>query len=409
MSLRGRNGPPCAAAGRPACAGEGEARLRGVDARENLKDHSPQALRERFAAQGIAPYRADQLAAWLYARGVEDFAAMTDLSRELRERLAEQWELRSLEVDSVQRSRDGTLKAALRARDGALVEAVLIPEEERTTLCLSTQVGCPLECSFCATGALGFTRNLRAGEIVDQVCRMRELLEPERRITNVVFMGMGEPLLNLPAVVEAVRVLLHPKAFAMAPRRVTVSTVGVVPRIEALLRAVPVNLAVSLHATTDAVRDRLVPLNRRFPLAALLGELRRLQRPVFFEYTLIAGVNDAPGDARRLAPLLRGIPAKLNLIPMNPHPDSPHRAPSAADVDRFFREVSASGLRATLRRSRGPDIQAACGQLALRPSSGAGAPPMTRAGRGHALRGGGHPRGVGAAGQAPGDRPPPAG
>jgi 23S rRNA (adenine2503-C2)-methyltransferase len=380
-----------------------------VDARESLKDHSPQALRERFAAQGIAPYRADQLAAWLYARGVEDFAAMTDLSRELRERLAQQWEARALEVDSLQRSRDGTLKAALRARDGALVEAVLIPEAERTTLCVSTQVGCPLACSFCATGALGFTRNLRAGEIVDQVCRMRELLEPERRITNVVFMGMGEPLLNLPAVIEAARVLVHPKAFAMAPRRVTVSTVGVVPRIEGLLRAVPVNLAVSLHATTDEVRDRLVPLNRRFPLSALLGELRRLQRPVFFEYTLIAGVNDSPEDARRLAPLLRGIPAKLNLIPMNPHPDSPQRAPSAARVDRFFREVSASGLRATLRRSRGPDIQAACGQLALRPSSGAGAPPMTQAERGHALRGGGHPRGIGAAGQAPDDRPPPAG
>jgi 23S rRNA (adenine2503-C2)-methyltransferase len=251
------------------------------------------------------------------------------------------------------------------------VEAVLIPEEDRTTLCLSTQVGCPLACSFCATGALGFTRNLRTAEIVDQVCRMRELLPQDRRITNVVFMGMGEPLLNLPAVLPALRLLLHPKAFALAPRRVTVSTVGVVPRIGPLLAAAPVNLAVSLHASTDAVRDRLVPLNRRYPLAQLLATLRAepritRQRPVFFEYTLLAGVNDAPEDARRLPALLRGIPAKLNLIPMNAHPDAPERAPSEAASSRFLREVAAAGMRVTLRRSRGLDIQAACGQLALR-------------------------------------------
>jgi 23S rRNA (adenine2503-C2)-methyltransferase len=235
-------------------------------------------------------------------------------------------------------------------------------------------VGCPLACRFCATGALGFTRNLRTCEIVDQVCRMRELLGDGRSITNVVFMGMGEPLLNLPALLEAIRILLHPKAFAMAPRRVTVSTVGVVPRISRLLEAAPINLAVSLHATRDAVRDALVPLNRRYPLADLLGALRRepritRQRPVFFEYTLIEGVNDGLDDARRLAPLLRGIPSKLNLIPMNPHPDSPWRPPSEAVIDAFLREVAASGLRVTLRRSRGPDIQAACGQLALRPGA----------------------------------------
>jgi 23S rRNA (adenine2503-C2)-methyltransferase len=362
-----------------------------VSARPQLKDHAPEALRRRFAAQGIAPFRAEQVAAWLYARGVEDPRAMTDLSQELRERLAAEWETRALEVAQVERSRDGTLKAGLVAADGAQVEAVLIPEEARTTLCVSTQVGCPLACSFCATGAGGFARNLRTAEIVDQVCRMREILPPGRRITNVVFMGMGEPLLNLPALLEALRVLLHPKAFAFAPRRVTVSTVGVVPRLEPLLRAAPVNLAVSLHATTDALRDELVPLNRRFPLAALLGELRRLdaitrQRPVFFEYTLIAGVNDAPEDARRLAPLLRGIPAKLNLIPLNPHPDSPLRPPGEAAIDRFLREVAASGLRVTLRRSRGPDIQAACGQLRGARAARADAPPAAK--ERHALRGG---------------------
>jgi len=339
--------------------------------RANLKNFSIDALRERLARDGLAPYRAEQIAGWLYQRGIEDPAEMSDLGRDVRARLAGEWDTRALEVVKVERSADGTLKAALQARDGVRIESVLIPEEDRTTLCVSTQHGCPLACSFCATGALGFGRNLATAEIIDQVCRMRELLEPGRRITNVVFMGMGEPLLNLPAVLEAVRLLVHPKAFAMAPRRVTVSTVGIVPRIGELLRSVPVNLAVSLHATTDAVRDRLVPLNKRFPLDSLLGELRALdcinpRRPVFFEYTLIDGVNDSREDARRLAPLLRNIPSKLNLIPMNAHPDSPFVAPPAPVIDAFLREVVASGLRVTLRRSRGADIQAACGQLALR-------------------------------------------
>jgi 23S rRNA (adenine2503-C2)-methyltransferase len=238
---------------------------------------------------------------------------------------------------------------------------------DRTTVCVSTQAGCAMGCVFCATGQQGFTRNLTPAEIVQQVLHFSR----DRRVTNVVFMGMGEPLLNLPAVVEAARILLHPKAFAMAPRRVTVSTVGIPGRIERLLREVPVNLALSLHATTDQVRDQLVPLNRRFPLRALLDTLRgqvRLtrRRPVFFEYTLVAGMNDSADDARRLAPLLRGIPAKLNVIAMNRHADSKLGPPDDASVDRFVGEVAASGLRVTLRRSRGPDIDAACGQLALR-------------------------------------------
>ena len=345
-------------------------------ARENLKDFSVERLRERFAADGLRPFRADQVAAWLYKRGVEDPNAMTDLARDTREALATDWDARALDAASVARSRDGTIKAALRARDGAVVEAVLIPEEDRTTLCVSTQVGCPMACSFCATGALGFTRNLRTAEIIDQVCRMGELLPPERRIDNLVFMGMGEPLLNTEAVVEAVRLLIHPRAFAMSPRRVTVSTVGVVPQIAPLLASVPVNLAVSLHATRDEVRDALVPLNRQYPLAALLDGLRALddvnpKRPVFFEYTLIEGVNDTQEDARRLPGLLHGIPAKLNLIPMNAHPDSPHRPPSPRVVDAFMREVAGRGFPVTVRRSRGPDIQAACGQLALRPTADA--------------------------------------
>jgi 23S rRNA (adenine2503-C2)-methyltransferase len=346
-----------------------------VSAPPNLKDYSVESLRERLAREGMRPFRAEQIAGWLYRRGVEDPGAMTDLGREDRERLAA-WRTRALDVTRHDRAADGTQKAVLRASDGALVEAVLIPEEERTTLCVSTQVGCPLACSFCATGAMGFTRNLRAAEIVDQVCRMRELLPAGRELSNVVFMGMGEPLLNLDAVVEAARLLVHPRAFGLSPRRVTVSTVGIVPRIAPLLEAVPVNLAVSLHATTDEVRDALVPQNRHFPLAVLLDALRGLpqlstRRPVFFEYTLIDGVNDSLEDARRLPRLLAGIPAKLNLIPMNAHPDSLHRPPPPERIDAFLRELAARGMTVTLRRSRGPDIMAACGQLALR-SPGAG-------------------------------------
>jgi 23S rRNA (adenine2503-C2)-methyltransferase len=338
----------------------------------HIKDHSIERLRERLAEAGERPYRADQIAAWLYRRGVEDPDQMTDLGAELRARLAGEWQLSALEVERVEHSVDGTCKAALVARDGARIESVLIPEDDRMTLCVSTQVGCAMACDFCATGAMGFQRNLRAAEIVDQVCRMRAL-SGGRAISNVVFMGMGEPLLNLDAVVETVRLLIDPKAFAVAPRRVTVSTVGVVPKIGELLARVPVNLAVSLHATTDAVRDRLVPLNRRFPIAALLGALRGLpaltaRRPVFFEYTLIAGVNDRVEDAERLPGLLHGIPAKLNLIPMNPHPDSPLRPPADDVIDRFLAVLARRGMTVTLRRSRGLDIRAACGQLALRPT-----------------------------------------
>ena len=338
---------------------------------ENLKDYSPVALRKRLAAEGLPGYRADQIAGWLYGRGVEDPHAMTDLDLELREHLATRWRARALEIEGLARSSDGTVKGVLRADDGALIEAVMIPEEERITLCISTQVGCPLACSFCATGLLGFTRNLRTAEIVDQLCRMREVLPEGRRITNIVFMGMGEPLLNLPHVVEAIRTLLHPKAFALAPRRVTVSTVGIAPKIPKLLEQVPVNLAVSLHATTDEVRDQLVPINRRFPLAELLGTLQRVpgisrRHPVFFEYTLIEGVNDAPEDARRLVRLLREIPSKLNLIPMNTHADSDLRPPPPGVAERFMGELVRGGITTTFRRSRGSDIDAACGQLAMR-------------------------------------------
>ncbi|MCP3984914.1 MAG: 23S rRNA (adenine(2503)-C(2))-methyltransferase RlmN [bacterium] len=335
---------------------------------------SPDRLRRRFEEVGVPAYRADQVAEWVYRRGVLEPQAMTNLPQDLRGQLGADWSFRVLEPIREAQSSDGTRRVVLGAADGAFVEAVLIPEEERTTLCVSTQVGCPLACSFCATGALGFTRNLDAAEIVDQVLRMRELLPDDRSITNVVFMGMGEPLLNLPNLIAAVETLLHPKGFAMAPRRVTVSTAGVVPKIAELLEAVPVNLAVSLHAATDAVRDVLVPLNRRFPLAQLMQALRELpqisrRHPVFFEYTMIDGVNDSVEDARQVGRLLRGLPSKLNLIPMNAHSDTGYRPPPPERIDAFMGELVRGGVTVTLRRSRGADIDAACGQLAGREAS----------------------------------------
>jgi 23S rRNA (adenine2503-C2)-methyltransferase len=349
----------------------------------NLQDHDRDTLRERFRSEGIPAYRVDQIFSWLYRQGVDEIADMTDLSVALRDQLAQTWETRSLELIETAVSEDGTRKFALRTTDSEVLESVLIPEERRNTLCVSTQVGCPLACSFCATGALGLTRNLSVSEIVDQVLHARRAMAEDESLTNIVFMGMGEPLLNWDAVAASIRIFTDPKGLAMAPRRITVSTSGIVPRIRPLVEAGPINLAISLHATTDDVRDELVPLNRKFPLAVLLGELRSLtkegllgrKRPVFFEYTLMEGVNDSVEDARRLPGLLQGIPAKLNVIPMNPHPDAPQRPPSAAVCDRFTSALHDAGMRVTLRKNRGRDIDAACGQLAARkqraPSSAA--------------------------------------
>ena len=347
----------------------------------NIKNHGREALREAFKRAGLSAYRADQVMAWVYVRGVEDIHAMTNLPLDLRKRLAETWTLRALELVDLQISEDGTRKLVLETGDHELVEAVLIPEERRNTLCVSTQVGCPLACSFCATGKLGLRRNLTVAEIVDQWVRARGILPEDESITNVVFMGMGEPLLNLAAVKESIRIFSEPRTLGMAPRRITVSTSGVVPQIRPLLEIGPINLAISLHATTDEIRDQLVPLNKRFPLEVLLGTLRQEElisrkRPVFFEYTLMEGVNDSLEDARRLSPLLEGIASKVNLIPMNPHDGSIYQAPKAAVCDAFAAEVHASGLRVTLRRNRGRDIDAACGQLAARKANGQGTLPV---------------------------------
>lgn len=339
--------------------------------RSNLKDFSRPALRELFKARDWPAYRADQVVGWLYQNDVTSVGEMTNLPAAIRGALDTEFDVASLEVEQVQRSVDGTIKMLLMAFDGARIEAVLIPEERRHTLCVSTQVGCPLTCDFCATGALGFTRNLTCGEIIDQVLHARRMMGPDASLTNLVFMGMGEPLLNLPNVSEAIRLLTDPKGFGIAPRRVTVSTAGVVPQIAPLLEVAPIHLAVSLHATTDEVRDVLVPLNRRFPIEKLLTTLREeprinRRRPVFFEYTLMEGINDSERDAHRLPALIEGIPCKVNVIEMNPHADAPYRPPASDVVDRFTAILHRAGVRVTLRRDRGRDIDAACGQLANR-------------------------------------------
>jgi 23S rRNA (adenine2503-C2)-methyltransferase len=341
----------------------------------SILSYPPEELGEAFAADGLQPYRAGQIARWVYGRGVRDFALMTDLGVALRNRLAEAWSTRALGLDSVHASRDGTRKLVLETQEGARLEAVIIPEERRRTVCVSSQLGCSLDCSFCATGRMGLGRNLRPEEIVDQVLLANEILAgDDERVSNVVFMGMGEPLLNLRNVVRAIHTLTHAPYLGLGARRITVSTAGVVPKLAELAEAVAVRLAVSLHATTDETRDELVPLNRRFPLDRLLEACRRypLGRGdrISFEYALIRGVNDSPADVRRLVRLLHGIRAKVNLIPLNEHPGTSYRRVGEEDVNRFADALAQAHVNVTVRRSRGDDIYAACGQLgALAPNA----------------------------------------
>jgi 23S rRNA (adenine2503-C2)-methyltransferase len=336
-----------------------------------LLAHTPDELRAEFASAGTPGFRAAQVAQWLYGRRVRDFAAMANLPAQLKSELAASWRTRSLELESEHRAADGTRKLMLATGDGAKIEAVIIPEARRQTLCVSSQVGCSLDCVFCATGRMGLGRNLRADEIVDQALHAAELLAADgKALTHVVFMGMGEPLLNLKNVVQAIRILTHADAFGLAPRRITVSTAGVAPKIAELGQAVPVRLAISLHAARDELRDVLVPLNRRFPIAELLAACAAFPTPkrerISFEYTLIDRVNDTPADAHALAGLARGARAKVNLIPLNEHPGTSYRRPSEARMETFLATLAAEGVTATLRRSRGDDIYAACGQLGAR-------------------------------------------
>jgi 23S rRNA (adenine2503-C2)-methyltransferase len=343
-------------------------------ARTNLLGVPRPALETLVTGLGGRPFRARQLMNWIYKRGAGSFADMTDLSREFRARLTLAAEVRAPEIVAVQRSEDGTSKWLLRADASQAFEMVFIPEPDRGTLCISSQVGCALDCSFCSTAQQGFNRNLSTAEIVGQVWLAARELEREGaggRITNVVLMGMGEPLANFRNVVPALEILLDDFGFDLSRRRVTLSTSGLVPQIYRLAEVSNVALAVSLHAPTDALRNELVPINRKHPIAELLQACwhyldEQNGRSVTFEYVMLDGINDSPAQARALARLLKGHPAKVNLIPFNPFPGTRYRRSPAPVIQRFRDELIQRGVLATVRRTRGEDIDAACGQLAGR-------------------------------------------
>lgn len=341
--------------------------------RINLMDLDQHRMREFFVSLGEKPFRAEQVLKWIYHQGVIDFAAMTNLGAALRQRLAEVAVVQPPQVLSEKISVDGTIKWLMGSGAGNAIETVFIPEPKRGTLCISSQVGCALNCTFCSTGAQGFNRNLAASEIIGQVWQAAQRLGHERnglrRITNVVFMGMGEPLLNFAAVLPALSLLRDDLGFGLAAKRVTVSTAGLVPGIDQLRESIDVALAVSLHAPDDALRETLVPLNRKYPIKELMAASARFvsekhKRSVTFEYTLMDGINDQPEHARQLVKLLRRVPSKLNLIPFNPFPGTAYRCSTPERIRAFQEIVMAGGLIATVRKTRGDDIDAACGQLA---------------------------------------------
>lgn len=330
---------------------------------------------EAFAVElGWPRFRGEQIWRWAHSKLVRSWDEMTNLSREQRATLAERATLGQLTVAEVQESRDGTRKLRLLTRDGKSIESVLIPDGDKTTQCISSQVGCAVDCQFCATAKMGLVRNLDAGEIVDQVYLARRLLEqvdPGRRITNLVYMGMGEPLHNYDQLVRSLRILGEDKGVGLSMRRITVSTSGMVPRLHKLGKEdVRPNLAVSLNAPNDEIRDAIMPINRKWNIAALLDALRAYpleqRRRITFEYVLLAGVNDSLEHAGQLARLLRGIKCKVNIIPWNPHPEAPYQRPAPQVIDAFQNECKRRGLPTYLRTPRGDDIDAACGQLANR-------------------------------------------
>jgi 23S rRNA (adenine2503-C2)-methyltransferase len=339
----------------------------------NLLDFDLKGLADWCQMIGEKPFRAKQVLRWLHHFGVDDFGQMTDLAKSLRASLAEHAEIRPPALLTEQAASDGTRKFLLEVGPGNRVETVFIPETDRGTLCVSSQVGCALECRFCSTGRQGFNRNLSVAEILGQLWWANRQLgrdpKGERVISNVVMMGMGEPLLNYDNVVTALAVMLDDHAYGLSRRRVTVSTSGIVPAMDRLRADMPVALAVSLHASNDRLRDQLVPINRKYPLAELMAACRRyvVDAPrdfVTFEYVMLDGVNDQPEHARELLALTRDVPCKFNLIPFNPFPDSGYGRSGADAVRRFAGILQDHGVITTTRKTRGDDIDAACGQLA---------------------------------------------
>ena len=347
--------------------------MNSADENPNLIGMPRAELEDFFVGLGEKPYRARQVLQWIHQRDASGFDVMTDLSRKLRERLEQVARIELPQVLRESASADGTVKWLFESGAGQAIESVFIPEPGRGTLCISSQVGCALDCAFCATGAQGFNRNLSAAEIVGQVSFANRVLprrdNGEPAITNVVFMGMGEPLANYRNVLPALQILLSDLAFGLSRRRVTVSTSGIVPHIDRLGADCNVSLAVSLHAPDDALRDRLVPINRVHPIEALLAACWRYaalhaNRFITFEYVMLDGVNDSPEHADRLAELLAGNPAKINLIPFNPFPGNEFRRSPTATIQAFQNRLRRRGIVVTTRKTRGDDIDAACGQLA---------------------------------------------
>lgn len=339
----------------------------------NLLNYDLAGLTELFAQMGEKPFRAKQVMRWIHQACAADFDEMTDLAKSLRAKLHTEAEVGIPQLMAAQESQDGTRKWLLDVGTGNGVETVFIPESDRGTLCISSQVGCALECTFCSTGRQGFNRNLTTAEIIGQLWWANKAMgvtpKNERVISNVVMMGMGEPLANYQNVITALSIMLDDHGYGLSRRRVTVSTSGMVPQMDRLKEDMPVALAVSLHASNDNVRDQIVPLNRKYPLTELMAACQRylVKAPrdfVTFEYVMLDGVNDLPQHARELIRLVRDVPCKFNLIPFNPFPNSGYERSSAENI-RIFREIlQEAGLVVTVRKTRGDDIDAACGQLA---------------------------------------------
>ena len=336
---------------------------------KNLLGLDAEGLERFFEAQGEKPFRARQVLRWVHQRREPDFAQMSDLAKDLRAKLVATASVESPQIVGDTAAADGTRKWLLKVDGANAVEAVFIPETSRGTLCVSSQAGCVLDCAFCSTGKQGFNRNLTTAEIVGQLWLANRLLEGARPVTNVVMMGMGEPLLNLDNVIPALRLMLDDNAYGLSRRRVTVSTAGVIPGIDRLRNECPVALAVSLHAPNDALRDRLVPVNRKYPLSELVKACNRYldKAPrdfITFEYVMLDGVNDSDAHARELVALAGRVKSKFNLIPFNPFPRSEFKRSSPERIRRFADILARAGLTATTRKTRGDDIAAACGQLA---------------------------------------------
>lgn len=338
--------------------------------RLNLLELDRLSMRNYFVSIGEKPYRAEQMMKWIHQQGIVDFSQMSNFSKKTQQRLYEETIIEAPECLKEQCSEDGTIKWLFKVNGGSAIETVFIPEENRGTLCVSSQVGCALNCSFCSTARQGFNRNLSVAEIIGQVWRASRLLIPhQQRITNVVMMGMGEPLLNFDAVVKAMDIMLDDFAYGLSKRRVTLSTSGVVPAMQKLSNLSDVSLAVSLHAPTDELRNVLVPINKKYPLKQLLDVCKNYfrkepRRKVTFEYVMLNKVNDSPEQARELAKILRGVPAKVNLIPFNPFPGAPYHCSDPTRINHFRHILLAAGINTIVRKTRGADIDAACGQLA---------------------------------------------